>query len=94
MNEHLAAWQIAEFILGGLDEDEFEEGFALGSLASRDPHDARQPAHALTAYVDVPIDFPCVALEFLLAGKYNAENREAPTLGVGIAAWDISLSLF
>jgi len=22
---HLAAWQIAEFILGGLDEDELEE---------------------------------------------------------------------
>ena len=25
MDEHLAAWQIAEFILGGLDEDELEE---------------------------------------------------------------------
>ncbi len=25
MGEHLAAWQIAEFILGGLDEDELEE---------------------------------------------------------------------
>ncbi len=25
MNEHLAAWQIAEFILGGLDDDELEE---------------------------------------------------------------------
>ena len=24
MDEHLAAWQIAEFILGGLDEDEIE----------------------------------------------------------------------
>ena len=24
MDEHLAAWQIAEFILGGLDEDELE----------------------------------------------------------------------
>ena len=23
--EHLAAWQIAEFIVGGLDEDELEE---------------------------------------------------------------------
>ena len=25
MDEHLAAWQIAEFILGCLDEDELEE---------------------------------------------------------------------
>ena len=25
MNEHLAAWQIAEFILGGLDADELDE---------------------------------------------------------------------
>ena len=25
MDEHLAAWQIAEFILGGLDGDELEE---------------------------------------------------------------------
>ena len=25
MDEHLAAWQLAEFILGGLDEDELEE---------------------------------------------------------------------
>ena len=25
MDEHLASWQIAEFILGGLDEDELEE---------------------------------------------------------------------
>ena len=24
MGEHLASWQIAEFILGGLDEDEIE----------------------------------------------------------------------
>jgi len=29
MNEHLAAWQIAEFILGGLDDDE------LGRLGRR-----------------------------------------------------------
>ena len=28
MNEHLAAWQIAEFIMGGLDDDE------LGTLTS------------------------------------------------------------
>ena len=25
MDEHLVAWEIAEFILGGLDEDEIEE---------------------------------------------------------------------
>ena len=25
MDEHLAAWQLAEFILGGLDKDELEE---------------------------------------------------------------------
>ena len=25
MDEHLSAWQIAEFILGGLDDDELEE---------------------------------------------------------------------
>ena len=25
MDEHLAAWQIAEFILGGLNADELEE---------------------------------------------------------------------
>lgn len=25
MDEHLAAWQIAEFIVGGLDEDELGE---------------------------------------------------------------------
>ena len=25
MDEHLAAWQIAEFTLGGLDDDELEE---------------------------------------------------------------------
>ena len=25
MDEHLASWQIAEFILGGLDEDELDE---------------------------------------------------------------------
>ena len=24
MDEHLAAWQIAEFFLGGLDEDDLE----------------------------------------------------------------------
>ena len=24
MDQHLAAWQVAEFILGGLDEDELE----------------------------------------------------------------------
>ncbi len=29
MDEHLASWQIAEFILGFLDEDELEEVYRL-----------------------------------------------------------------
>ena len=27
MDEHLASWQVAEFTLGDLDEDELEEGY-------------------------------------------------------------------
>ncbi len=33
MDEHLAAWQIAEFIVGGLDEDELEWLERRGALA-------------------------------------------------------------
>ena len=41
MDEHRAAWQIAEFILGGLDEDELGRPESPGLSPSVEPADTK-----------------------------------------------------